>query len=545
MKWFVNLSTRNKLFIGFGITISLMILIILTAISGMNSLERAQNEIFENDFRNSVDLQILDTSESEVRNALLMMSMVSGKANKEHWHSRVEEKSKELDRLFNGLLERNRDKPEILDRLEEINGVRRAFVRTRDEELIPFIYKGEMNRARDLALGIQDQRYQRMRSISTVLAKGAQEEARQSIRRSAEMAEKAVTAFITLGLIAVLASVFLTAFLNRLIASPLKEISEVAGEVASGNLTVDTPASGREDEMGMLERTFAGMVGKLRDQIRDIADAVNVLASSSNEIAVTSAQLASGAEQTAVAVAETTTTVEEVKQTCTMTSQKAKHVSEISQKAVTVSQKGSELVSETIQGINRIKEQMEYIAETIVKLSGHNQAIGEIIAAVDDLAEQSNLLAVNASIEASKAGEQGKGFMVVAQEIRNMALQSKQATKQVRAILGDIQRSSNTAVMATEKGSNAVEKTAAQSTGTGEAIRELSRSIMDASQAVMQIAASNQQQLVGMDQVAQAMGNIRQASNQNAAGTKQVEVTVRSLKLLGEKLKTITDSYRV
>ena len=142
----------------------------------------------------------------------------------------------------------------------------------------------------------------------------------------------------------------------------------------------------------------------------------------------------------AVSVTETTTTVEEVKQTANVSSQKGKARCYLAQNAVQVSQTGAKSVNETIEGINKLKEQMEYIAETIVKLSEHNHAIGEIIATVDDLAEQSNLLAVNAAIEAAKAGEHGKGFVVVAQEIKSHAEQSKQATKQVRTILNDIQR---------------------------------------------------------------------------------------------------------
>jgi methyl-accepting chemotaxis protein len=180
-----------------------------------------------------------------------------------------------------------------------------------------------------------------------------------------------------------------------------------------------------------------------------------------------------------------------------------------------------------------------------VKLAEHNQAIGEIIAAVDDIAEQANLLAVNASIEASKAGEHGKGFMIVAQEIKSMSELSKQATKQVRSILNDIQKSSSAAVMATERGSKAVEATVRQSSGTGEAIQALASSIGEASQAVIQIAASNQQQLIGMDQVAVAMNNIKQATTQNAASTKQVEITIRNLQEIGGKLKEMVRHYKV
>jgi methyl-accepting chemotaxis protein len=106
----------------------------------------------------------------------------------------------------------------------------------------------------------------------------------------------------------------------------------------------------------------------------------------------------------------------------------------------------------SIEGMKKIQTQMESIAESVVKLSEQSQAIGEIIASVNDLAEQSNLLAVNAAIEAAKAGEQGKGFAVVAQEVKSLAEQSKQATSQVRTIFNDIQKATTAAVLATEQG---------------------------------------------------------------------------------------------
>lgn len=329
--------------------------------------------------------------------------------------------------------------------------------------------------------------------------------------------------------------------MNNMMLS-INTMAEAASSIASGDLTVKVVPQSEKDVLG---NGLTNMIKNLRRQASEIAEGVSVLASSASEISATTAQLASGTEQTSIAVAETTTTVEEVKQTANVSSQKAKRVSELAQSAVQISQNGAKLVKETIDGINRIREQMEYIAETIVQQSEHNQAIGEIIATVDDLAEQSNLLSVNAAIEAAKVGEQGKGFIVVAQEIKNLAEQSKQATKQVRSILSNIQKASTTAVMATEKGSKAVEVTVKQSAETGDSIQELTRSIAEASQAVTQIAASNQQQLVGMDQVAIAMTNIKQATAQNAASTKQVETTVRSLQELGQKLKEMIERYKV
>jgi methyl-accepting chemotaxis protein len=278
---------------------------------------------------------------------------------------------------------------------------------------------------------------------------------------------------------------------------------------------------------------------------RHLRESITQLSSSSAEILATTTQVAAGAAETATAVSETTATVEEVKQTAQVSSQKAKYVSESAQKVAQVSQAGRKSVEDATQGMHRIQEQMESIAGSIVRLSEQSQAIGEIIATVNDLAEQSNLLAVNAAIEAARAGEQGKGFAVVAQEVKSLAEQSKQATAQVRTILGDIQKATGAAVLATEQGSKAVEAGVKQSAEAGESIRLLADGIAEAAQAATQIAASSQQQMAGMDQVALAMENIKQASAQNVAGTKQAEVAAQGLHELGRKLGALIGSKGV
>ena len=313
-------------------------------------------------------------------------------------------------------------------------------------------------------------------------------------------------------------------------------------------------AEGRSDVSRVLDRTFLllssisvlaivlGLAfGALltRSIARQLRETVAQLSSSSAEILATTTQVAAGAAETASAVSETTATVEEGKQTAGVSSQKAKYVSESAQKVSQVSQAGRKSVDNVIQGMQRIQEQMESIAESIVRLSEQSQAIGEIIASVNDLAEQSNLLAVNAAIEAAKAGEQGKGFAVVAQEVKSLAEQSKQATAQVRTILGDIQKATSAAVMATEQGTKAVQAGVKQSGDAAESIRMLAESVTEAAQAATQIAASSQQQMVGMDQVALAMDNIKQASVQNVSGTRQAEVAAQSLHELGQKLSAM------
>lgn len=274
-----------------------------------------------------------------------------------------------------------------------------------------------------------------------------------------------------------------------------------------------------------------------RQIIGHLSSAVTLLATSSAQIVATVAEVASGAAQTLTAVMETTTTAEEVKQAAQLTNDKAKAVAGLVQKTSQQSQGGRMATEEAIGGMQQIRRQMETLASNMVRLGEQTQAIGQIVATVEDLATQSNLLAVNAAIEAAKAGDEGKGFGVVAQEVKSLAEQSRQATGQVRGILGEIQKAATAAAMSTEQGGKAVDAGGRQVEEAGEAIRVLAAGVDEAAQAAMQIAASGQQQLAGVEQVATAMASIRQASAQNEAGAKQLEMAARNLDELGRRLK--------
>ena len=275
---------------------------------------------------------------------------------------------------------------------------------------------------------------------------------------------------------------------------------------------------------------------------KDIDQTARVLQGVTVQISAVSTQLSSSTAETTAALSETTATAEEAKQTADQTSTKAKAVSDESKAVAAVSRQGLEATDATINGMLRIREQMESIAECMVQLSNQSKLIGDIIASVDDLAQQSNLLAVNASIEAAKAGEQGKGFAVVAQEVKNLSQQSKAATAHVRSILNDIVKATTAATMATEQGGKAVEVGHQQATEAGRVIKTLSDSIEKATQATELIEVSSQQQLVGMKQIVDALDSIRVASQQNLESANQLEGAGKELSELGKQLVQLTNS---
>lgn len=291
---------------------------------------------------------------------------------------------------------------------------------------------------------------------------------------------------------------------------------------------------------------------RVEERTRDLAQVVGglsggiaMLAEVARDVTIASEQMSTGAAGAATAVAQTATTVEQVRQTARMTTQDAGQVAESAAQAARISQAGRKSTEETVATMQRIRAEMDAIAESMARLNDQTQAIGQIVTTVNALAAQSNLLAVNAAIEAAKAGERGKGFAVVAQEVKTLADQSRRATHQIGVILNDIQNATRLSVLATEHGRKAVESGVNQSVQTGNAIDTLAASVGAAAEAAAHIANASQQQLVGVDQVAVAMSSIKQTTSHSLTMVRQLEVAALHLSEVGQKLQQLVVHYKV
>jgi methyl-accepting chemotaxis protein len=324
--------------------------------------------------------------------------------------------------------------------------------------------------------------------------------------------------------------------------SVLYEYADVLDKVAEGDLRQrlappDLPMDSREGRMLMrLADATNHTLETLQSVVVNFNEALKQLETDTQEILdATARQIQMAQEQDAV-VTETTATVNEVRATVTETAERAQSVAETAQLSVDISRNGTESVSKTIDGMELIRRRVEDIADNILVLSEHTQQIGEIIATVNNLADQSRMLALNASVEAARAGAEGKGFAVVAMEVRTLADQNRDATVQVREILGEIQRATNSAVMVTEEGSKGVDTGQNLVNKAGESIRELAKAIEDAAMAALQIAASTRQQTIGMDQLTNAMRTIKHATTETVSSTMLVEASVNRLREAADRV---------
>jgi methyl-accepting chemotaxis protein len=319
-------------------------------------------------------------------------------------------------------------------------------------------------------------------------------------------------------------------------------------DVAHGDLTQSLHLNGGltdEDDLYQLGFNLNVMVANLHtmaQQIREVG--VEITASAAEIQAASAQQTASAAEQDA-AVTQTVATVEEVQATVQQTAEWAQAVAQSSQQSIVISREGLDAVTATRDGMQRIRQQVDDIARTILMLSERTQQIGEIIETVNAIADQSKLLALNASIEAARAGEEGRGFAVVAMEVRQLAEQSREATARVSNILHEIQQATNEAVMVTEQGSKGTAVGMALVDQAGTAIRQLAQTIEDAAAAATQIAASTHQQTNGMSQLGMAMTQIKQTSTQTTSAMEQTNRSIENLMAMAHQMEVTVAQYEL
>lgn len=585
MRWFSDMRTGMKLSLSYGIIFLMLLAVIIVSYSTIRFLDNINKTFLKHDLVLLEDLIKLRDNESDIQTAFLKLVSLNEADEIQKTYQVIKSTAKERELINQDILNIQKNDPTFLEKYNEIIKLQNEIDTVQENSIFPLINAGKLNDARMLATGVQYQNYNKLGNLTIGLLENTRKNVMDALELSHKEVIKTSILYLIMGLSVFFIIIGFTWILNRLIARPLKQIASAAEAITLGDIaSIHLSAMERRDEVGILANSFSQMVlwlqtvtdsakkiatGDLTAEIKlqstkdvlgkafqkmadnlhklssDMFEAINLLDISLSQISAATSQLVSSSSETATAISQTTSTIEEVKQTSLMASAKAKSILDSSQNSTEVSKKGKKAADEMNVMTNQIQRQMDLIAESMVRLNEQTQSIGTIITTVEDIAQQSNLLSVNASIEAAKAGEQGRGFAIVAQEVKTLANQSKQATTDVRAVLSDIQKATNAAVMATEQGSKSVEAGVKQSEETGQSILTLVNTVSESSRDASQIAATTQQQLVGMEQAAIAMENIKTATFQNVDGSKQLELAANSIKEIGKKLKQLVSQYKL
>ncbi|GAA4255236.1 HAMP domain-containing protein [Azospirillum formosense] len=367
------------------------------------------------------------------------------------------------------------------------------------------------------------------------------EAGRQNIRA---LYDDAVRSSILALIIVVALAVAIAILIGSSVTKRLGTAIGYVTQVGRGDLTKSVVVPG-DDELAELGTHLNEMTGNLRSMAKTTRATAESMHAATAQIRASTQQQAASVAQQLAAVEETTATLSEITESGAQINRRAQDVAQNAQVAASNSETGLKAVEDTNQAMDAIREQAEAVAENIVILSERTQAIGEIILTVNDIAERCHLLALNAAIEAAAAGEHGRTFAVVASEIKSLADQSKEATAQVRSNLSEIQHGINASVMLTEEAVKRVGAGKRQTDATQSTIRDLAESVQESVLAFQQIVAGTNQQQIGLEQVIQALQNIREASSQTAAGTRQLEGAATNLNDLGQGLVEAVRNYRV
>lgn len=328
------------------------------------------------------------------------------------------------------------------------------------------------------------------------------------------------------------------------IINPVKEGADILEVMSRGDLTVRVTGAYKGDHQ-MIKNSINQLGEALSAVIGKVTEAVHATASASSQISSSSEELAAGAHEQSSQAGEVATAVEQMTSTILETAKNADDASGAAKNAGMVAIDGGKVVNETIEGMIKIAGVVQKSAETVQALGKSSDQIGEIVQVIDDIADQTNLLALNAAIEAARAGEQGRGFAVVADEVRKLAERTTKATKEIAQMIKQIQKDTYNAVESMKQGTVEVEKGKQLADKAGESLKEIIKEASQVGNIISQVAAASQEQSSAAEQISKNIESINSVTHQSAAGVQQIAHAAEDLNRLTDNLQNLVARFQI
>ena len=354
------------------------------------------------------------------------------------------------------------------------------------------------------------------------------------------------TLFLVSGAIvlSILVTVVLGVMITRSISGAATALIRASGNMANGDLSQRIRLATR-DEFEVIGQSFDAMADSFVQAIRKVSEASTQVSLAASEVNSTAERIATGAEEVAAQTGTVATAGEEMSATSGDIAQNCQMAAEGAQRASQSACNGAEVVEKTVAVMGQIAAKVQESARTVESLGERSDQIGAIIGTIEDIADQTNLLALNAAIEAARAGEQGRGFAVVADEVRALAERTTRATKEIGEMIKAIQRETKGAVAAMEQGVQQVESGTVEAAKSGDALRDILEQVNDVAMQVNQIATAAEEQTATTSEISNNMQQITQVVQDTANGAHQSATAAARLNNNAEELQRLVRQFKL